>query len=128
MRGRLLGLMLAGSLTCGGASLAAHHAFSKTYRSDAAVTIDGVLMALVYRNPHSFLEITAPDDSGRPRRWAVEWGSSQLVRRTLTSGELQPGDRLIVTGDISRDQAAWRLRLRTIVRPSDGWRWSEAAR
>jgi hypothetical protein len=36
---------------------------------------------------------------------------------------LKPGDHVIVTGDISRTAGDFRLRMRTILRPKDGWRW-----
>jgi hypothetical protein len=126
MHTRLLGFALAATVLCGGASIAAHHSYAITYR-DEQRTIDGVLTTLVYRNPHSFLQVTAPDTYGHPRLWAVEWGSGPQLRRTLAQGALQPGDRVRVTGDIGRDEGEWRLRLRTIVRPSDGWQWSEEA-
>jgi hypothetical protein len=36
---------------------------------------------------------------------------------------LKPGDHVVVTGDISRTAGDFRLRMRTILRPKDGWRW-----
>jgi hypothetical protein len=129
MRSRLLGLALAGTVAYGGTSMSAHHSIAAVYRVDEQITIEGVLMTLVYRNPHSYLEVQAPDSSGRMRVWAVECGSrEQLRRQSVTETTLKPGDRVIVTGEPGRDAAAWRLRLRSIVRPSDGWRWSEAGR
>lgn len=129
MHTRLLSLALAGAFAYGGVSIAAHHSFAAAYREDEQITIEGVLVTLVYRNPHSYFELQAPDRTGRMRLWAVECGSREQMRRwSLTEDTLKPGDRVIITGDAGRDTAAWRLRLRTIVRPSDGWRWSEANR
>jgi hypothetical protein len=120
-------LVLAGSMAYGAASVAAHHSLATTYR-DEQITIEGVLVTLEYRNPHSYLQVTALDRSGRQRTWAVECGSPQQIRRSLDEGALKPGDRIVVTGHAGHDDGQWRLRLRTIVRPSDGWRWSERAR
>jgi hypothetical protein len=50
------------------------------------------------------------------------------LRHTLAAASLVPGDRVIVTGDPARDTGAWRMRLRTLVRPRDGWRLSEDPR
>ena len=85
-------------------------------------------MTLIYRNPHSYLHVMAPDRQQQPRLWAIESSSGQLLRQTLTAASLVPGDRVIVTGDPGRDEGTWRMRLRTIERPRDGWRWSERPR
>jgi hypothetical protein len=125
---RLLSLALAGTVAYGGASISAHHSFATTYRQNEPITIKGVLVTLVYRNPHSSFEVQAPDRAGRMRLWAVEGGSREQMRRWIvTEDTLKPGDLVIITGDPGRDEGEGRLRLRTIVRPSDGWRWSEGA-
>ena len=111
-----------------GVSLAAHHSVAATYRVDERVTIEGELVTLVYRNPHSFLHVMAPDRQQQPRLWAIETSSGQLLREKLSAASLVPGDRVIVTGDPGRDEGMWRIRLRTLVRPRDGWRWTEVPR
>jgi hypothetical protein len=111
-----------------GASLVAHHSVTTTYRENERVTIEGELVTLVYRNPHSYLHVMAPDRLQQPRLWAIESSSGQLLRERLSAASLVPGDRIIVTGDPGRDEGTWRMRLRTIVRPRDGWRWTEVPR
>ena len=111
-----------------GASLTAHHSVAATYRVDERVTIEGELVTLVYRNPHSFLHVMAPDRQQQPRLWAIETSSGQLLREKLSAASLVPGDRVIVTGEPGRDEGLWRIRLRTLVRPRDGWRWTEIPR
>jgi hypothetical protein len=127
MRTRFLALLLAGGLA-GAASTAAHHSLVGIYREHERVTIEGELVTLVYRNPHSYLHVMAPDRDRHNRLWAVESVSGQLLRQTLSAAGLTPGDRVIVTGAPGRDDGVWRIRLRTIVRPSDGWRWTEGPR
>ena len=127
MHSRFLALTVAGSLAFA-ASSAAHHSVAKIYREDERITIEGVLQTLVFRNPHSYLHVKAPDRHAQMRVWAVESGTGQQLRQRLSNATLKPGDRVIVTGDPGYDAGAWRMRLRTIVRPSDGWRWSEGAR
>jgi hypothetical protein len=111
-----------------GGSLAAHHSVTTIYRENERVTIEGELVTLIYRNPHSFLHVMAPDRQKQPRLWAIESASGQRLRQTLSAASLRPGDRVIVTGDPGRDDGTWRMRLRTIVRPRDGWRWTDAPR
>jgi Family of unknown function (DUF6152) len=111
-----------------GASLTAHHSVATTYRENERVTIEGELVTLVYRNPHSYLHVMAPDRQQQQRLWAIESSSGQQLREKLSAASLVPGDRVIVTGDPGRDEGTWRMRLRTIVRPRDGWRWTDIPR
>jgi hypothetical protein len=105
----------------------AHHSFSATYDENATpVMIEGELVQLQFRSPHSFVHVMAPDPTGTMQRWAVEWAQgSQLARSGVTRETLRPGDRVVVTGSPARDQNDHRLRLRKIQRPSDGWEWSQ---
>lgn len=102
----------------------AHHSFAATYGEGKKVSIEGELIQFMFRNPHSFVTVLAKDEKGVMQRWAVEWGSGgQLGRAGVTRDTLKPGDRVIITGDPSRTPSDHRLRMRNIVRPSDGWKW-----
>ena len=126
MKGKALGAVLAAAVF-GWVSAAAHHSPAETYRVGERVTIEGELVTLIFRNPHSYLHVRAPDRAAHPRVWAVESGRGMLLRHALEDATLKPGDRVIVTGDPGRDDGQWRMRLRTITRPRDGWRWSEGS-
>jgi thiamine monophosphate kinase len=69
----------------------------------------------------------APDPKekgGELYRWAVEWGGGgQLGQQGVTRETLKPGDHVIITGSPGRNPADHRLRMRSIYRPKDGWRW-----
>ena len=125
MRIRLAVMTLVVAAVGWGASLAGHHAVGSVYRDGAPVTIEGELVTLVYRNPHSYLHVLAPDRQKHQRIWAIETSSGLQLRQTLAAARLVPGDRVIITGDPGRDDGTWRMRLRTIVRPRDGWQWTE---
>ncbi len=57
------------------------------------ITIHGKLVQFLYRNPHSFVHVEAPDDKGVMQTWAVEWGAGgQLSRDGVTRESLKPGD------------------------------------
>ena len=101
-----------------------HHSFAATYNEGQKKTIEGEIVQFLWRNPHSFVHMIAKDDSGKPQRWAIEWGAGgQLGNQGVARDTLKPGDHVVVTGDISRTPGDFRLRMRTILRPSDGWRW-----
>ena len=128
MRIRFVVVALAAAAVAWGASLAAHHSVGGVYRDDERVTIEGELVTLVYRNPHSYLHVLAPDRQNHQRTWAIETASGLQLRQTLTAASLVPGDRVIVTGAPGRDTGTWRMQLRTIVRPRDGWQFTEPPR
>src|SRR2546425_3382745 len=121
---RILRIVLVVAVVCQTVSLAAHHAITSVYRVDEQLTIDGVVVSLVYRNPHSYLQVMAPDRMNHMRLWAVECGNQQLLRRNVSEAALKPGDRVVVTGTPGRDEGQWRLLLKTLSRPRDGWRWN----
>lgn len=124
MQPRLWLLVFVVALTADAGSAFAHHAFSNTYLVDREIAIEGRVVGVVYRNPHSYIHLMAPDGSKHLRVWAVECSNrGELSQRGVFAETLKPGDHLVVTGSPGRDADAWRLRMRTIVRPSDGWRW-----
>ena len=105
-------------------SVYAHHPLASNYLDDRTQTIEGTLTELQLRNPHSLMSVEVRDEQGRAERWAVEWFAAlQLNRQGVTGETLKPGDRLIITGNPSRRRDDRQLRLRTIMRPRDGWTW-----
>ena len=102
----------------------AHHSFTATYYEDRKQTIEGELVQFLYRNPHSFVGVMAKDENGQLVRYSVEWGgTAQLNQQGVGRETLRPGDHVIITGDPGRNPADYRIRMRTIERPSDGWKW-----
>lgn len=121
-------LTLAGCLT--GASLIpaalAHHSFQATYDMDTVIEIEGTLVQLNFRNPHSSVMVMAPDESGQMQRWGIEWGgASLLMRQGLERDSFRVGDKVVVTGQPSRNREDNRMRMETIVRESDGFGWGQ---
>jgi Family of unknown function (DUF6152) len=105
--------------------LTAHHSFAATYFEDKTQTVEGDMVQFVFRNPHSFVHLEAPDDSGEMQRWAVEWGSGmQLSGQGLQATTLKAGDHVIVTGAPGRNPDDHRMRMKTITRPKDGFKWN----
>ena len=107
------------------ATVYAHHPITSNYLDDRTQTIEGTLTQFQLRNPHSFMSVEVRDPQGGIERWAVEWFAAlQLNRQGVTGETLRPGDRLIITGNPSRRPEDRQLRLRTIMRPRDGWTWA----
>ena len=120
---RLIAVVLIASAFVTG-SLYAHHSFAATYHEDKSVKIEGKLVQFMFRNPHSFVHIEAPDESGTIQRWSVEWGGAgQLGGQGVTRESLKPGDHVVVTGNPGRNPADHRIRMTSIKRPSDGFGW-----
>jgi hypothetical protein len=104
---------------------AAHHSFAATYYEDKTQTIEGDMVQFVFRNPHSFVHLEAPDDKGVMQRWAVEWGSGMMLSgQGLAATTLKAGDHVIVTGSPGRNDEDHRMRMKTITRPKDGFKWA----
>ena len=102
----------------------AHHSFAATYFEDKTVTIEGKLVQFLYRNPHSFVHVEAPDEKGEMQTWAIEWGGGgQLSRDGVTRETLKPGDHVVIKGNPGRNPEDHRVRMQSITRPSDGWTW-----
>ena len=51
-------------LTALAGAAAAHHSFTATYFEDRQMEIEGKLLQFMFRNPHSFVHVEAPDENG----------------------------------------------------------------
>ncbi len=101
----------------------AHHSLAATYL-DKEVKLDGKILDLLLRNPHSFLQIEAPDEDGVMQRWSLEWRSSgQLGQQGIKRDTLKVGDEVVITMNPSRTAGDHRGALKTLHRKSDGFGW-----
>jgi hypothetical protein len=112
------------ALAAAGMDASAHHSFTATYFEDRTIEIEGKLLQFMFRNPHTFVHVEAPDETGQLQRWAVEWGGAgQLANQGVTSQTLRVGDVVKVTGNPGRDPADHRIRMVFLERSSDGFSW-----
>jgi len=103
----------------------AHHSFAATYDETKNIKIEGEISEFLFRNPHSFVQVEAKDDKGVMQKWSIEWAGGQQLNNTgVNRDTLRPGDHVIVTGKPSRRMEDYRLRLTSMERPKDGWKWS----
>ena len=123
-----LALVVAAASLLAAATLTAHHSFAGTYLEDApAKEIKGTLKSFKIQNPHSYVQIEdekLKDKEGNPVRWVVEWGAAaQLATQNVSATTVKAGDKVVVTGAPGRNPDDYRLLMRTITRPADGWKW-----
>jgi hypothetical protein len=111
-------------LTLGSIQTPAHHAFYSVYDRDKTVKIEGTLKEFLWRNPHSFVRVEAPDEKGEMQSWMIEWAApAQLTEKGVSSATLRPGDKIVVTGHPGRVAENHRMQMMKVERPSDGWKW-----
>lgn len=122
MRGLFLSVLAVVLLT--GAGAYAHHSYGATYDTSKEIKLEGKLVQFVYRNPHSFVHVQAPDGSGAMQRWSVEWaGTAQLDNQGIKRESLKVGDEVVIMGRPSRVSGEYRALMVSLKRPSDGFSW-----
>lgn len=78
--------------------LAAHHS-PNMYDRQGEITVQGIVTAYAWANPHVYVHIEARADNGEPAIWTLENGPTTMMkRRGWTSDSYAPGDRVIAHG------------------------------
>ena len=89
-------LTAAAGLGLWGGPALAHHSFAMFDR-DHAVTLVGAIKEFQWTNPHSWIQIEAPDDKGVVREWSIESQSTgTLSREGWRPGSFKPGDKVTI--------------------------------
>ena len=110
------------------ARASAHHSFAAFYFEDQSVSIEGVITEFHYVNPHAWVYISAADVTGIQRIVGAEWSNpARLAQAQIRKDTIKPGDLVIITGSPARDTQEYKIHLKKIVRPSDGWTWAGRA-
>jgi len=127
MRRYLVVSFIAVAALSASARVYAHHSFAATYREKDSVTIEGELVQLDFRNPHSFVHVMVKEKDGSMVRYAIEWGGvGQLGQQGITRDTFKVGDHVVISGAPGRNPADHRVRMVTLKRPSDGFSWGQA--
>jgi hypothetical protein len=103
------------------APIFAHHSIAGVYDTRRQMTIEATVAQFHFVNPHPILTVRIGDGGAGAQVWQLEMDN----RRELTGigmGEdtLKPGDRVVVAGNPSRNEAH-RLYVRRLDRPADGF-------
>ena len=117
-------LLFIAAVLLAGATAYAHHSYGATYDVSKEVKLQGKLVQFVFRNPHAFVHIEAPDQNGVQQRWAIEWsGTTQLGAAGVTRESLRVGDQITIVGRPSRVPGEYRALMVNLKRPLDGFAW-----
>jgi hypothetical protein len=72
----------------------AHHSFTM-FDMTKRVTLMGTVSSFEWTNPHSYIEIDAPDEKGAMKHWSIELGSpSILMQAGWKFSSLHAGDKV----------------------------------
>jgi hypothetical protein len=124
MMKRKLFLVWAGLTMCAGMPVSAHHSHASTYFEDKREEIDGEILQVSIRNPHSWVHVNVKQPNGEVIVYAIEWAAGTQLNRVGINGKtLKPGDKVHVMGAPGRNPADHRLEMQNIVRAGDGWKW-----
>ena len=117
-------VMLTLSVTVSG-----HHSFAAYYFEDQSIQIEGEIVEVQFKAPHTWVHVRAQDPTGKERVFAAEWANpSRLEREGMTKDTLRVADVVKIWGSPSRDPNDGRIHLKRILRPSDGWEWKPGRR
>jgi len=94
----LLPLLLVATLA------SAHHSFQATFKSDAQISIEGVVTEFRFKNPHVLVFLDVVNEDGSVTNWMSEGSAATSKRRNgWDKNTIQAGQRLRITGDSTHD-------------------------
>jgi len=79
MKSRLLNVLAAAIALA--IPVLAHHSFTM-FDQTKQLTITGTVTDFQWTNPHSYIEIDVPDESGAIKHWAIEMGSPSILQQS----------------------------------------------
>ena len=84
----------------------AHHSILP-FDATRATAIHGVVVRLVWQNPHTHIYLDVTNEHGAVEQWAIESeGANALRRLGWTKDLIRLGDRLTITGARAKNGAA----------------------
>ena len=107
------------------APLSAHHSISRHYHQNESVTIEGVVLDVQLRNPHSQIHMEPVDFSRGAEVWTLELDDiGDLAKQGIVADTIRAGDEIVIVGHPARDGSN-SLFIRTLRRPADGLEYEE---
>src|SRR5688572_19832656 len=102
----------------------AHHSFARYYFESEMISVAGQIVEFEYRSPHAWVHLMAPDKNGQMQRFSAEWSNpNRLARSQIVKDTLKPGEQVVINGSPGRTPGEYKLHLKGIHRPADGWKW-----
>lgn len=91
MKSRLLNVLAAAIAVA--IPVLAHHSFTM-FDTTKQITITGIVSEFQWTNPHSYIEIDVPDESGAVKHWSIEMGSPSILQQSgWKFSSLKKGDK-----------------------------------
>lgn len=104
--------MVIAALLLSSAGASAHHSFAAFFDSNRIVTVKGTVTQYAFKNPHGTITLNGQAEGGPMQEWRVETTAPVvLMRRGWSRNSLKAGDKVTVSGWLSRDGKSY-LRLR----------------
>lgn len=125
MRRVLAGLAVVAAAAAGQMGVAAHHAIAALYDAARPITLEGVVTAFHYVNPHPFVEIQVRAADGRREPWRLEFDNLfELEAVGMNVDTFKIGDHVLVTGSRARDRSRSAY-VRRLERRADGFLYEQ---
>jgi len=71
----------------------AHRSFTM-FDTSKQLTLTGTVTSFEWTNPHSYIEIDVPDESGTVKHWSIEMGSPSILQQSgWKFSSLKKGDK-----------------------------------
>jgi hypothetical protein len=94
----------------------AHHSFAAAYDLQQPITVHGVIVNVLLRNPHSWFMLDVKNESGQVEQWAFEAGTpSGMIRNGYKPNVIKAGAEVTIKGFRARDASQKRGMLRELT-------------
>lgn len=114
-------LLFAAGIAISVCAARAHHSVAGAYDTSKQVSIEGVIAQFHFVNPHPFVTVEVQQRGAGAKQWRGEMDNRrELVAVGVTRETIEPGDRVIVTGNPSRSESS-AIYIRKLDRPADGF-------
>ena len=68
-------------VTASASLVSAHHSFTM-FDMTKQITIVGTVTSFEWTNPHSYIEIDVPNETGAIKHWSIEMGSPSILQQS----------------------------------------------
>src|SRR5215475_2661567 len=88
----------------GATALLAHHSFASEFDLKNPISVTGVVTKFEWTNPHTWIYVQGPDQSGKDINWSFEGTApSLLLRRGFNKTTIKVGDKITIEGFRAKD-------------------------
>jgi hypothetical protein len=96
MKSAAAGAALLMALLAAAPTALAHHSFA-VFDHSRQITLNGVVKAFQWTNPHTWIQLVVTDADGKTTEWSLEGGSPNILGRNgWKRTSLEAGDRVSV--------------------------------